>query len=170
MDIKAVYNKLPDDNFYGLVPESPEDDLTHFIYERKELKLTLGRGFSSFLVCQVSYHLRNIRYYGVEENKTHTEKLESVGDQFSPFLSLLVRFDTSDSQIHPTRGIRLELQNDLAELETQYGLSSDEFYRRYQAGQTDDRMDYVEWASLVQMRDNLHERLRILTSEAQTAS
>jgi hypothetical protein len=60
-----------------------------------------------------------------------------------------------------------ELQQDLAELETRYGLSSNEFYRRYQAGQTDDRMDYVEWASLVQMRDNLHERLRILTGEAQ---
>ena len=63
-----------------------------------------------------------------------------------------------------------ELKNDLAELETQYGLPSDEFYRRYQAGQTDDRMDYVEWASLVQMRDNLHERLRILTGEAQPVS
>jgi hypothetical protein len=63
-----------------------------------------------------------------------------------------------------------ELQNDLVELEAQYGLSSDEFYRRYQAGQTDDRMDYVEWASLVQMRDNLHERLRILTGEARPVS
>lgn len=63
-----------------------------------------------------------------------------------------------------------ELQNDLAELETQYGLSSDEFHRRYQSSQTDDRMDYVEWASLVQMRDNLQERLRILTGEAQPVS
>jgi len=29
-------------------------------------------------------------------------------------------------------------------------------------------MDYVEWASLVQMRDNLQERLRILSGEAQS--
>lgn len=63
-----------------------------------------------------------------------------------------------------------QLQSDLAELEARHGLSSDEFYRRYQAGQTDDRMDYVEWASLVQMRDNLHERLRILTGEMQPVS
>ena len=48
-----------------------------------------------------------------------------------------------------------QLQSDLAQFEEQYVLSSDEFYQRYQAGQTDDRMDYVEWASLVQMRDNL---------------
>lgn len=59
-----------------------------------------------------------------------------------------------------------ELQKDLAEFEERYGFSSDEFYRRYQAGQTDDRMDYVEWASLVQMRSNLQERLRILSGEA----
>lgn len=58
-----------------------------------------------------------------------------------------------------------ELQDDLVELEQLYGLPSDEFYRRYQAGQTDDRMDYVEWASLVQVRNNLQERLRILSGE-----
>ena len=44
--------------------------------------------------------------------------------------------------------------------EERYGLSSDKFYRRFQAGQTDDRMDYVEWASLVQMQENLQQRLR----------
>jgi hypothetical protein len=37
-----------------------------------------------------------------------------------------------------------QLQTDLAEFERQYSLSSAEFYRRFQAGQTDDRMDYVE--------------------------
>ena len=63
-----------------------------------------------------------------------------------------------------------QLQGDLAEFEERYGFSSDEFYHRYQAGQTDDRMDYVEWASLVQMRDNLQERLRILIGEAQPVS
>jgi type II secretory pathway predicted ATPase ExeA len=60
-----------------------------------------------------------------------------------------------------------QLQDDLAEFEQQYDLSSDEFYQRFRAGQTDDRMDYVEWASLVQMRDNLQKRLRLLKGEAQ---
>jgi hypothetical protein len=58
-----------------------------------------------------------------------------------------------------------QLQQDLAEFEQRYGLSSTEFYHRFQAGQTDDRMDYVEWASLVQMHDNLRKRLRLLTGE-----
>jgi hypothetical protein len=60
------------------------------------------------------------------------------------------------------------LQNDLAAFEQQYGLSSKEFYRRFQTGQTDDEMDYVEWASLIQMANNLRERIRLLTSENQT--
>jgi hypothetical protein len=59
------------------------------------------------------------------------------------------------------------LQTDLAEFEQRYGLSSDDFYRRFQDGETDDRMDYVEWASLVQMTRNLQERLRLLTGEAE---
>jgi hypothetical protein len=58
-----------------------------------------------------------------------------------------------------------QLQADLAEFEQRYGMPSDEFYRRFQAGQTDDRMDYVEWASLVQMADNAQKRLRLLTGE-----
>ncbi len=58
-----------------------------------------------------------------------------------------------------------QLQADLAEFEQRYSLPSEEFYRRFQAGQTDDRMDFVEWASLVQMANNLQERLRLLTSE-----
>lgn len=44
--------------------------------------------------------------------------------------------------------------------------SSTEFYQQLQAGQTSDDMDYVEWASLIQMADNLKKRLRLLTDEA----
>jgi hypothetical protein len=58
-----------------------------------------------------------------------------------------------------------ELGVELAEIEHRYGLTSDEFFRRFQAGQTDDRMDFVEWASLVQMATNRRQRLRLLTGE-----
>jgi hypothetical protein len=58
-----------------------------------------------------------------------------------------------------------ELQGDLAGFEVQYGLGSTEFYRRFQAGETDDRMDYVEWASLIQMAQNLEKRIGVLTDE-----
>jgi vacuolar-type H+-ATPase subunit D/Vma8 len=59
-----------------------------------------------------------------------------------------------------------QLQADLAGFEQKYQRSSTEFYQQFQAGQIGDAMDYVEWASLVQMADNLHKRLRLLTGEA----
>jgi len=59
-----------------------------------------------------------------------------------------------------------QLQADLAAFEQKYQLSSTEFYRQFQAGQSGDAMDYVEWASLVQMTDNLTKRLRLLSGEA----
>ena len=59
-----------------------------------------------------------------------------------------------------------QLQADLAEFEQKYQCSSTEFYQQFQAGQTGDAMDYVEWASLVQMTDNLTKRLRLLSGEA----
>ncbi len=58
-----------------------------------------------------------------------------------------------------------ELGAELAEIEQRYGMASEEFFRRFQAGQTDDRMDFVEWASLVQMATNLRQKLRLLTDE-----
>jgi len=59
-----------------------------------------------------------------------------------------------------------QVREDLAKFEQTYAMSSSAFYQRYQNGQTDDRMDYVEWASLIQMANNLEERLHLLTEEA----
>ena len=55
-----------------------------------------------------------------------------------------------------------QLQTDMRQFEQTYHLSSAEFYRQYQAGETDDRMDYVEWAAMVQMARNLEVRLDLL--------
>lgn len=70
-----------------------------------------------------------------------------------------------DYEAEASRTQLAQLQADMAEFEQRYGLSSEEFYRRFQDGQTDDRMDYVEWASLAQMSHNLQERLCLLSSE-----
>jgi hypothetical protein len=69
---------------------------------------------------------------------------------------------------HEAEQARLQLETldtDLATFEQQYDFTSAEFLRRYQAGQTDDRSDFVEWASLVRMRENLLRRLQLLTGE-----
>jgi hypothetical protein len=58
-----------------------------------------------------------------------------------------------------------QLQADLADFERQYNRSSQEFYHQFQAGETDDRMDFIEWASLFQMANHLQERLQVLAGE-----
>jgi len=67
------------------------------------------------------------------------------------------------SEIDTSRTKLQDLKQDLAGFEEQYELPSAEFYHRFQKGLTDDRMDYVEWASLFQMKENLRKRLQILT-------
>jgi len=44
-----------------------------------------------------------------------------------------------------------EIKQVLADYEKQYGMSTVDFFRKYIAGETDDRMDFIEWASLAQM-------------------
>ncbi len=55
-----------------------------------------------------------------------------------------------------------QLYQDLVMFEQQYHLTSTEFYQRYQIGQMGDEMDFIEWASLVQMVNNLQRRGQIL--------
>jgi hypothetical protein len=58
-------------------------------------------------------------------------------------------------------------EKDMSKFERKYKMSTADFFRQWQAGKTDDRMDYVEWASLAQMADNLQKRLEFLSSENQ---
>ena len=85
-------------------------------------------------------------------------KTGGVSSMMSRTVEKLLDYETEEAQKQLT-----ELQGDLTAFEKQYNLSTAEFYRRYQAGQTDDRMDFVEWASLAQMANNLRNRLSVLT-------
>ena len=56
-----------------------------------------------------------------------------------------------------------QLDTDLAEYEQRYGMTSADFYEQFCKGDTDDRMDYVEWASLFQMAQRLEKQVALLT-------
>jgi outer membrane protein assembly factor BamA len=113
-DLRAEYDKYLKYYFYGLGPESDKDDVTTFSYEKKELMLTFGHGFSPRFYLEGGYVIKSMRYFSVEEGMPFTDTLNTVGKVFSPFVFLVFRYDTSDSQIHPTRGERIIFQNDLA--------------------------------------------------------
>ncbi len=83
-----------------------------------------------------------------------------VSDLMERTLEKLLRHEAEACQAQLS-----QLQAELAEFEQKTHLSSTAFYQQFQAGQTGDDMDYVEWASLVQMVKNLEKRLRMLTGE-----
>jgi hypothetical protein len=84
-----------------------------------------------------------------------------VSDLMERTLAKLLRHEADACQ-----GQLNQLQADLREFEQKFQRSSAEFYEQFQAGQIGDVMDYVEWASLIQMADNLTKRLRLLGGEA----
>jgi len=67
-----------------------------------------------------------------------------------------------------TSRLRMQLEDIervLADYEKQHGMSSAEFFQKYNSGQTDDRMDYVEWASLTQMAEHLRQKIKSVSVE-----
>lgn len=88
-------------------------------------------------------------------------KQGQVSDLMDRTLEKLLHHEAEQSQ-----ALLSQLKADLAEFEQTYHLSSTEFYQQFQAGQLGDDLDYVEWASLVQMADNLEKRLHLLSREA----
>ncbi len=113
-DLKAEYDKYQHYYFYGLGPDSSKDDGTIFAHGMKSVAVTLGMGISPTFVAEIGYNLRWLDYSNVTPDKLFTDVLSQFGSQFAPFATMSARYDTSDSQIHPTRGIRVLLKDDLA--------------------------------------------------------
>ena len=112
-DAKFEYDKYLKYNYYGLGPDSSKDDKTVFTHETKSIQLTLGHGFSPVFALEFSYVLRWLNYMDFQPGPFH-DQLSQFSKQWVPYASLALRYDTSNSQIHPTRGVRLLLQDDLA--------------------------------------------------------
>ena len=113
-DFKFEYDKYLKYFFYGFGPASSQDDKTVLTHETKSLQATFSRGITPEFVVTAAYSLRWLNYSRVEDGETFTDFLRQRTSQFVPFLSLIVRYDTSESQIHPTRGVRFLLQDDIA--------------------------------------------------------
>jgi outer membrane protein assembly factor BamA len=113
-DLRAEYDKYVKYKFYGVGSDSVKADETVASYLKEELGLTFGHGFSPALVLEGAYILRRYRTFNVALDRPFTELLQGEGTKFSPYLSLIFRYDTSNSQIHPTHGLRFLIQNDFA--------------------------------------------------------
>ncbi len=73
----------------------------------------------------------------------------------------------ADMEISQSRADLEATEKDLQEFEQRYQIDTAEFFKKWQAGQMGDAMDFIEWASLAQMAHRVRERLEILASETQ---
>src|SRR3972149_3596515 len=73
-------------------------------------------------------------------------------------LNKAVEYEVSQSQTQLA-----EIEKVLSDYEKQFNMSTIEFFKRYQAGQTDDSAETVEWASLTQMAESIRKRLALLS-------
>jgi len=55
-----------------------------------------------------------------------------------------------------------QLRERLEAYESQYGMTSDNFYRRFRSGELGDAMDYVEWSVFWDMYQSAQRRLEEL--------
>lgn len=60
----------------------------------------------------------------------------------------------------------MRIEQHLRAFEAQYHLSSEEFYRKFQAGALGDSADMFEWSAFYQMWQSVQEQLTTLGSEA----
>jgi outer membrane protein assembly factor BamA len=113
-DAKLEYDKYLNYYYYGLGPDSNKDIKTVFTHETKSIQLTLGHGFSPVFALEFSYVMRWLNYENFQPGGAFNGQLSQFSKQWAPFASVVLRYDTSNSQIHPTRGFRFLLQDDLA--------------------------------------------------------
>ena len=61
-------------------------------------------------------------------------------------------------KVHLMNDIRQKLLQLIAKFEEKYGMNSEEFNRRYEAGTLGDDMDYVEWSATLDMLAGIEEK------------
>lgn len=62
--------------------------------------------------------------------------------------------------------LKARLTDQLEKFEDIYGMNSDNFYNRYEKGKMGDNMDFIEWASTVEMLNNAEKQLLLLKKES----
>jgi len=90
-------------------------------------------------------------------------KLEVLKDTYSDKAELdLILEKLLDVSLSQHR-LRLErYERDLREFERRYGMESAAFYRRFEAGELGDAMDFFEWAGLYELREDIMNKIQRL--------
>jgi len=91
------------------------------------------------------------------------DKLKVLTDTYSDTVELERILSKLLEVILSQHRLRLErYERDLRDFERRYGMETLTFYQRFEAGELGDAIDYFEWASLCELRQNLIEKIRRL--------
>jgi len=71
-------------------------------------------------------------------------------------------------EIANIRTSQKRLQDQLVEFENRYHLKSDDFYKQFQNGELGDEIDFIEWASTMEMINKLLQRFNMLNSDSES--
>ena len=90
-------------------------------------------------------------------------KLEVLRDAYSSEAELDLILGKLLDVVLSQHRLRLErYEQDLREFEERYGMESATFYRRFEAGELGDAMDFFEWAGLYELCQDIIEKIQRL--------
>lgn len=91
------------------------------------------------------------------------QKLEILKDTYSDKAELdLILAKLLDASLSQLR-LRLErYKRDLRDFEQRYDMESAVFYRRFEAGELGDAMDFFEWAGLYELEQDVLKKIQLL--------
>ena len=90
-------------------------------------------------------------------------KLEVLKDAYSSEAELDLILGKLLDVVLSQHRLRLErYEQDLREFEERYGMESATFYRRFEAGELGDAMDFFEWAGVYELCQDIIEKIQRL--------
>ncbi len=114
LDIKLEYDKYLKSNFFGIGNDS-EDNEFQFPNEFTKLDIALCRAFSRTFIGELHYRFTHYSAYDFDTAwNTITPMTPGAGETDVSVLSPRIRFDTRNSFINPTRGIKADLQGEVS--------------------------------------------------------
>jgi len=113
-DLKIEYNKLLNSNFFGFGNDSPDNEF-QFPREVTRMELTLSHTFTPRLVGEIWLRQNHYSVYGFKpEWQTITSETPGAGETDITACSVRFRYDSRNSQIHPQKGIKVDVQGEVA--------------------------------------------------------
>jgi outer membrane protein assembly factor BamA len=116
VDLLGDYNRRINSSFFGVGSMSAYDDEESYRREASEIRLTVGRGFSTTVVGQVALQYRSNRHSDFESDSRLQLLPPELNAARASYMSVRfdLRHDTRDSFVNPTRGLVIRGEAELA--------------------------------------------------------